>query len=291
MVRHGFFLASFAAMVCAAACAPEPQKKPGSPMNIQTAGKDGGVTGAAGASGAAGAPATAGAAGTGAATGLAGHGGGAGTGAAGDPGAAGMGAAGAAGTNAAGAGVAGMGAAGAGAAGTGAAGSNGAPDASTDAGVVDANAGEVAPPVNPCARASWRFTPSIVCTCPGSPVSQKDPANAIDGNPDTRYTTGISQGSQGTETATLMFPAPVTLSGITLVSRGGDGPQIYRVDWSTDGTTFWTFEPAVTGLGSDNLTIPFPAPKKIRGVRVTQLGVKPTNWWSVHEIGVTGCMP
>src|SRR5262249_59220544 len=104
-----------------------------------------------------------------------------------------------------------------------------------------------------------------------------------DGNVDTRYTTGISQGSKGNESATLTFAAPATLGGITLVSKGGDGPSIYRVDWSTDGTTFWNFEPAVTGVGSDNMTVMFPAPKKVLGVRVTQLGIKATNWWSIHD--------
>jgi hypothetical protein len=227
-----------------------------------------------------------GAAGTGALdpTGAAGTGavdptGAAGTGAVDPTGAAGtMGAAGT--TGAAGTGAAGTGAAGAGAAGTtGAAGTGAKPDGGTP---------DVVAPPDPCNRATWTFTASVVCPTCGA-AAQREPANAIDGNQATRYTSGIFQGSKGPETATLSFPSAVTLSGIRITSAGGDGPSLYRVDWSTDRTTFWTFEPAVTGPGTDDVTVTFPAPKTLLAFRITQLGLKTTNWWSIHELTVAGC--
>lgn len=273
-----FFGSSFAfTALILVACAPAPAKKDAGTLNVDV-GKDGAAdgtsTGVAGTSGAAGDPT--GAAGTAVDP----------TGAAGSayPGGAGSGAA---GTGAAGAGTAGTtGAAGTGAPDAGAAGT-GARDAGTASDRADVG---VTPVVDPCNRATWTFTPSVVCATCGTPAT-REPANAIDGNPATRYTSGIGQGSKGAETATLAFPAAVTLSGIRIVTTGGDGPSIYRVDWSTDRATFWTFEPAATGPGGDDVTVTFPAPKSLVALRVTQLGLKPSNWWSIHELSVTGCKP
>jgi hypothetical protein len=142
--------------------------------------------------------------------------------------------------------------------------------------------------VDPCNRSTWTFTASVVCPTCGV-ASQREPANAIDGNQATRYTSGIAQGSKGAETVTLSFRSPVTLTGARIVSAGGDGPSIYRFDWSTDRATFWTFEPPVTGPGTDDVTVTFPAPKTLVALRVTQLGLKPIAWWSIHELTVAGC--
>jgi hypothetical protein len=204
-----------------------------------------------------------------------------------------MGAAGAAGMTVATAGSTGAaGAAGA----TGAAGTTGA------AGAVDAGAKDAGVPTNPevttpppitdpCDHRTWVFTPSVVCTttCATMADANKLPANAIDGNTATRYTTGITQGSKGPELAILTFPKPVTLSGINLFSKNGDGPIAYLVEFSLDGANFSFFNPNAAGAGSDNLTVTFPAPTKVLALRITQTGVKPTNWWSIHELTVMGC--
>jgi F5/8 type C domain/Collagen triple helix repeat (20 copies) len=184
----------------------------------------------------------------------------------------------------------------------GAAGSSGAAGAtgsagttgSTDAGASDSpevTTPTPAPITDPCDHRAWVFTPSVVCTtaCAAMADAMKLPANAIDGNTATRYTTGITQGSKGPELAILTFPKPVTLTGINLVSKNGDGPISYLVEWSTDGANFSFFTPSAAGAGSDNLTVTFPAPTKALALRITQTGVKKTNWWSVHELTVAGC--
>ena len=172
---------------------------------------------------------------------------------------------------------------------TGAAGQTGAAGAAA----TDAGAPEVVPAsTNPCDRASWTFVPSVVCTtaCASMPDSMKLPANAIDGDAATRYTTGIGQGSNGPEVVILNFAKPVTLTGINLLSKNGDGPIGYVVEHSLDGANFLYFGSGAAGVGSDNLTVTFPATRML-ALRITQTGVKPSNWWSIHELTVLGCAP
>jgi hypothetical protein len=210
--------------------------------------------------------------------------------------------AGAAGTAADPTGTAGMPVDPTGVAGTsGASGAAGSSSAAGTSGVVDAgptDAGqattpEVGPPpiTDPCDHRAWVFTPSVICTttCAAMADSMKLPANAIDANTTTRYTTGITQGSKGPEVAILTFPKPVTLAGINLLSKNGDGPMSYLVESSLDGANFSYFNPGAMGAGSDNLTVTFPAPTKLLALRITQTGVKKTNWWSIHELTVMGC--
>ena len=119
----------------------------------------------------------------------------------------------------------------------------------------------------------------------------KLPANAIDGNAATRYTTGITQGSKGPELVILSFPKPVKLSGINLLSKKKAATARSRtsVEYSLDGANFSYSTPGAMGAGSDNLTVTFPAPTKLLALRITQTGVKKTNWWSIHELTVLGC--
>jgi hypothetical protein len=180
---------------------------------------------------------------------------------------------------------------------TGAAGAAAPVDASGTAGAGDAgvqaspDASQPPPIADPCDHRTWTFTPSVVCTtaCAAMTDAQKLPANAIDGNTATRYTTGITQGSKGPEVVILTFPKSVTLSGINLFTKSGDGPMSYLVESSLDGANFTYFNPSAMGPGSDNLTITFPAPSKLLALRITQTGVKKTNWWSIHELTVLGC--
>jgi hypothetical protein len=145
---------------------------------------------------------------------------------------------------------------------------------------------------DPCDHRTWTFTPSVVCTtvCVAMADGQKLPANAIDGDTTTRYTTGITQGSKGPEVAILSFTQNVTLTGLNLFTKSGDGPITYLVESSLDGAKFSFFMPSAAGPGSDNLTVTFPAATKLRALRITQTGVKKTNWWSIHELTVKGCV-
>jgi hypothetical protein len=147
-----------------------------------------------------------------------------------------------------------------------------------------------------CMHASWTIAATDECmdsnpSCPNIPVTQKALANAIDGDATTRYTSGKTQA--GNESVTVTFPSTVTISGVGLTSMNGDGPVMYDVQYSPDGTTFMEFTPAVTGAGSDLLTITFPAPQAMKAVRVKQTGMvmaPATSWWSIYEFTVTGCM-
>jgi hypothetical protein len=147
--------------------------------------------------------------------------------------------------------------------------------------------------VDPCVRRNWTFIPKFLCDtslCQDVPPSAKNPFNAIDGMPDTRYTTGRSQGSAGPETVVLQLPRAASLTGLTLLTTSGDGPATYLVEYSLDGATFQGFQPPVFGAGSETTAIAFPATSML-AVRVTQTGVKTTNWWSINELNVVGCVP
>jgi hypothetical protein len=232
-------------------------------------GSVGGDTGSAGLSGTAGTTGSAGATGTAGATGAAGATGGAGaTGTAGTTGGAGAtGAAGSSGGHAGGS---------AGTTGTAGAGGTG---------------GVVGPPPSPCDRAAWTFTPSVVCTanCAGMTAANKLPSNAIDGDLNTRYTTGIDQGTKGPENVVLKFPTSVSLTGLSLYSKAAtDYPVAYHVEYSTDGATFMSFAPDLAGPGVATLLVTFPARTTMRALRITQTGVG-THWWSIYEMTVVGC--
>lgn len=148
--------------------------------------------------------------------------------------------------------------------------------------------------VDGCFRGNWTFTASKLCdtsSCVNIPAQYKDPPYAIDGNSSTRYTSGRAQGSAGQEMVVLTFAKTVTVSGLNLMTTAaGDGPAAYRVEYATTGTNFVGFIPAVTGAGSDNLQISFPA-TAMKAIRVTQTGSKPGGpWWSIHELTVVGCL-
>jgi hypothetical protein len=68
-----------------------------------------------------------------------------------------------------------------------------------------------------------------------------------------------------------------------------DGPASYTARYSTDGTTFSAFNPAVGGVGSIDVVVTFAA-TTMKALRIDQTGVK-DKWWSIHELTTTGCVP
>jgi hypothetical protein len=179
-------------------------------------------------------------------------------------------------------------------------GGSGGTGGTVDAGVdrVDAGGGAGGtdvPQINGCLNTNWMIAANTLCTtsqaCAGIPASDKDPHYAIDGDIVTRYTSGVQQGSPAQdETVTLTFPRTVTISGIRLrTTKPGDGVAIYRLEYSTNATTFMGFPTAVTGPGADDLTIPFPA-TAMRAIRIVQIGATSLAWWSIHELTVLGCV-
>jgi hypothetical protein len=287
-------LLSFFLLFGLIACVPSPVKKTDAgTINVMSGGDTAGATGTtltgdAGSNGTGTGGAIGGTAGDSSGTAGAGDPDDAGT--AGTTGSAGAGEAGATGT--AGATIDPTGSAGAsgGSAGT-SGGSAGAADGGADAHDAGTTTADAPVITDPCDHRTWTFTPSVVCTtvCVAMADGPKLPANAIDGDTTTRYTTGITQGSKGPEVAILSFPQTVTLTGLNLFTKSGDGPITYLVESSLDGANFSFFTPSAAGPGSDNLTVTFPAATKLRALRITQTGVKKTNWWSIHELTVLGC--
>ena len=183
-----------------------------------------------------------------------------------------------------------------GAAGTAAAGTNGA--AGTAAAGTSGAAGTVATSVNGCDRANWTFTPEYTCDYPANPscnfaTTARLPQNAIDGLTTTRYTDGRTQA--GGEYVILSFGGSVKISGMTMVGDPlSDSAKAYKAEYSTDGTTFVAFTPAVSGTGGIvTIVMTGPAPTVMKAIKITQTGatVAPaTSWWSIEELSPNNCV-
>ena len=108
------------------------------------------------------------------------------------------------------------------------------------------------------------------------------PRNAIDGNPDTRWTSSFHQ--QPGLWFTLEFPGPTFIGGVRLMTPGSnDFPASYEVSVSLDGLN-WS---AVLAKG--NGTSPITQAKwpglEAKFLRIVQTGKK-NLWWSIDEIEV-----
>ena len=88
----------------------------------------------------------------------------------------------------------------------------------------------------------------------------------------------------------LQLPRAASLTGLTLLATSGDGPATYLVEYAVDGSDVPGLRAAVFGAGSETTAISFPATTML-AVRVTQTGVKTTNWWSINELDLVGCVP
>jgi hypothetical protein len=110
---------------------------------------------------------------------------------------------------------------------------------------------------------------------------------AIDGDLSTRYSSGAAQA--GPESVTVTFPSTITGSGLWVYTTADDGPAMYLVEVSADGTNFTGLMPPASGVGSNDLTVMFAAPVQMRALRITQTGSKPLSWWSINEMNVLGC--
>lgn len=105
---------------------------------------------------------------------------------------------------------------------------------------------------------------------------------AIDGNDNTRWTTGQAQsaGQQFT----------IDLNSIQIFDRlildssdsSGDYPRNYEVEVSNNGSQ-WSTVAAGTGT-TNGLTVIDFADQNASHVRISQLGSASRNWWSIHEL-------
>jgi len=110
---------------------------------------------------------------------------------------------------------------------------------------------------------------------------------AIDGDPATRWSTGVDL--QPGLWFQIDFGAPFAVRQLQLdTSRSaGDYPRGFSVVVSDDGE-HWS-EPLVEGQGERPVTrITVPEPRPARFVRIEQTGKKSGLWWSIHELQVVG---
>ena len=106
---------------------------------------------------------------------------------------------------------------------------------------------------------------------------------AIDGNANTRYTTGASQ------TPGMWFqielPQETKLAGLELecLKSPNDYPRGYKLEISSDGSTW---KSVATGKGTGPITDIAFTPTKAKFIRITQTGSVSGLYWSIHELQV-----
>jgi uncharacterized repeat protein (TIGR02543 family) len=113
------------------------------------------------------------------------------------------------------------------------------------------------------------------------------PANAVDGNISTRWSTGANQ-TYG-QWFQVDLGSVQTFNRIVMDagSSTGDYPRGYQVNVSNDGANWGS--PVATGAGSSAVTAVNFAPQIARYIRVTQTGsVSGSVWWSIAEFNVYG---
>ncbi len=113
------------------------------------------------------------------------------------------------------------------------------------------------------------------------------PAQAIDGNADTRWTSGKDQA--GDEWFQLDFGKDVTIKTVTLRlgKNTGDYPRTYQTRL-TDTANNTSATPQVTGSGMDSVdtVMTFSSPTTGRYLLITQGGTTTGIWWSIAEFAI-----
>jgi hypothetical protein len=270
----------------------------------------GGTTGAAGTHGQAGTTGASGTTGSAGISGIAGTTGSAGTsdvgGTGGSLGSAGI--SGSTGSGGAAAGFGGPSAGGVGGEAGGTGGRSGTGGGNTDAGAADVVVRDASvDDAGAYMRTGWIATgmPESLPPAMRNPASSDnlDAKNAIDGNPKTRWSTGLHQ--VGNETFTLDFGETISFSKVVLLAGqpGGqdpnDVPNAYSVYVSADGMNWG--QPVLMGKGMTPAsgqpgltTIMFPMPQAARYLRIAQTGHTGSTtdpkvfgaYWAICEITV-----
>ena len=131
-------------------------------------------------------------------------------------------------------------------------------------------------------RSCWVATASDCSTMAQNP---DEPARALDGMPNTRFSTGIKQAVGVSYTYQVNMQSVVMISGIKVESSVlADSSPTLQVEVSTNGTT-WT--KVACGDGAVTTDFSFAA-VSAQYVRLTQSGGANTGWWSIHEFNVYG---
>jgi hypothetical protein len=153
------------------------------------------------------------------------------------------------------------------------------PDAGATAGTSGRRDAAVeAPPAGPYAASTLMVSASI--TAAGNADL---PANAIDGNKATRWSTGRAQ--MGDEWFRVDLGAAKSISRVLIddTSQPQDFPAAYTIETSMDGTAF----AAVTmGAGMPTTTTIQFTPRTARYLRIRQTAMKAANWFSIDELTI-----
>ncbi len=129
----------------------------------------------------------------------------------------------------------------------------------------------------------------LLWTASSSTTGSDSPANALDGNLATRWSTDTSQA--GGQWFQVDMASLVTFNKIVLncVNSANDYPRGYQVNVSVDGINWGA--PVATGTGTAaGTTITF-ATQAARFIRVTQTGHGSGPFWSIDEFNVFGTVP
>lgn len=137
----------------------------------------------------------------------------------------------------------------------------------------------VAPSTTPLSRTGWTASASV------NAGGWAAPSNALDGNLNTRWGTGVSQANG--QWFQVDMGSSQNFNQITMDASvdSGDFPRGYQINVSADGVNWGS--PVATGTGSSAvINVTFPA-VTARYIRVTQtLSGATGNWWSIDEFNV-----
>lgn len=127
------------------------------------------------------------------------------------------------------------------------------------------------------ARSAWSATASVT-------ASGSSPANALDGNASTRWTTGTGQASGQWYQIDLGQTQTFNRLLLDAATSSGGYPRGYEVQVSANGSSWTT---AVTGSGNGpTVLVEFPV-QVARYVRIV-LTSSSGSWWSIHELNLYG---
>jgi hypothetical protein len=137
------------------------------------------------------------------------------------------------------------------------------------------------------------FAGSVVAALPrtgwvasASASSGDVPANAIDGNAATRWSSGTAQVNGQWFQVDMLTPQTFSAVSMDSAANNGDYAHGYQVFVSNDGATWGTA--VATGTGTTQVVSASFAPQTARYVRVVQTSNTPANWWSIAEFNALG---
>jgi hypothetical protein len=112
------------------------------------------------------------------------------------------------------------------------------------------------------------------------PQLYNPPAQAIDNNANTRWSSGVAQAANQWFLLDLgAVAANVSRVVLSTVNSPNDFPVAYKLELSQNGTAY---AQVAAGAGATTTTIDF-ASQPARYLRVTQTGTG-TSWWTIYEL-------